>query len=631
MLCSSNLQNFSSLHFAAYHGDAKLVRQLLERNDVDLDHQDKSGLTAAMIAAQKAHIEVFKELIFARANVSMKSTKGATTMNLAEENGYKELCKRVMCDAITAGVLQGADFKEIHFATRENCELLLHLLKHGHSFNSLDNQGSTPLMTCVREGHIDACKLLLNEGADCYISNRVGETALSLTHASKKMVEEIILDHVAKKVVLTVAHLSKHTKQGKGSPHLKSVKLLKSAEKGHIKVFKELIFAGANITMKSTKGATTMNLAEENGYKELCDKRVMFDAITAGVLQGAHFKEIHFAARGNCELLLHLLKHGHSVNSLDNQGSTPLMTCVREGHSDACKLLLNEGADCYISNRVGETTLSLTHASKKMVEEIILDHIAKKVVLTVAQLSKHTKQGKGSPHLKSVKLLKSSVLSWGSSKKRNVYCMENLNASRMVIRLADECSVGPRCNFTQFKTLKTQRGPSEHSSASRLVMRFALEFFDKSYGLSASSNTRRMVIRLIDGCSEDPRCNFRHSKAMKTQRGPFEHPSASRMISEIVLELSGKSYGLPASSNASRMVMRLADGCSKRLRCNFTQSEALKTQRGPSEYISTSRLVMRLALELANKSYDLPASSNASHITIRLADECLEGPRCDFT
>ncbi|MCO5576882.1 hypothetical protein L7F22_030703 [Adiantum nelumboides] len=230
-LCSSNLQIFSPLHFAAYHGDAKVVRQLLKGNDVDLDHQDKSGLTAAMIAAQEGHIEVFKELIFAGANISMKSTKGATAMKLAEENGYKELCERVMCDAITAGVLQGADFKEIHFAARKgNCELLLHLLKHGHSVNSLDNQGSTPLMTCVREGHTDACKLLLNEGADCYISNRVGETALSLArmNASKKMVEEIILDHVAKKVVLTGAQLSKHTKQGKGSPHLKSVKLLKS-------------------------------------------------------------------------------------------------------------------------------------------------------------------------------------------------------------------------------------------------------------------------------------------------------------------------------------------------------------------------------------------------------------------
>ncbi|MCO5583043.1 hypothetical protein L7F22_036949 [Adiantum nelumboides] len=129
----------------------------------------------------------------------------------------------------------------------------------------------------------------------------------------------------------------------------------------------------------------------------------------------------------------------------------------------------------------------------------------------------------------------------------------------------------------------------------------------------------------------DPRCNFTQSKALKKQRRSSEHSSASRMVSRFALELAGKSYGLPASSNANRMVIRLADKCSEVPHCNFTQFKALKMQRGPSEHASAICLVMRLALELANKSYDLPASFNASHITIRFADECLEGPRYDFT
>lgn len=224
-LCSSDLLIFSPLHFAAHHGNAKVVRQLIKRKEVDLDQQDKSGLSAAMIAAQEGHIEAFKELIFSGSNISMAA------MKLAEESGYKQQCEKVVCDAIIAGVFKGGNFKEIHFAAKNgNCELLSHLLKHGHSVNSLDNEGSTPLMVCVREGHTDACKLLLSEGADCYISNRAGETAMSLArlNGSKKMVEEVILDHIARRVVLAGAQLSKHTKQGKGAPHMKSVKLLKS-------------------------------------------------------------------------------------------------------------------------------------------------------------------------------------------------------------------------------------------------------------------------------------------------------------------------------------------------------------------------------------------------------------------
>ncbi|MCO5609490.1 hypothetical protein L7F22_063718 [Adiantum nelumboides] len=155
-------------------------------------------------------------------------------------------------------------------------------------------------------------------------------------------------------------------------------------------------------------------------------------------------------------------------------------------------------------------------------------------------------------------------------------------------------------------------------------MQLALELVDKSYDLSASSNAKHITIRLADECLEDPRCDFMYFKALKTKRGPFEHSSTSRMVSRFALELAGKSYGLPASSNASRMVIRLADGCSEDPRCNFTQSKALKTQRRLFEHPSARRFVMRLVLELANKSYDLPENFNASHITIRLADECLK-------
>ncbi|MCO5568102.1 hypothetical protein L7F22_021798 [Adiantum nelumboides] len=190
---------------------------------------------------------------------------------------------------------------------------------------------------------------------------------------------------------------------------------------------------------------------------------------------------------------------------------------------------------------------------------------------------------------------------------------------------------GPRCNFTLSKALKIQRGPSEHPSASRLVMCLVLELDNKSYDLPASSNATHITVRLADECLKDPRCDFTYSKALKTQRGPSEHPSAIRMVSRLALKFVGKSYGLPTSSNASRMVIRLADGCSKGPRCNFTQSKALKMQRESFEHPSASRMVSRLALELAGKLYGLSTSSNAIHMTIRFIDECLEGPRCDFT
>ncbi|MCO5571283.1 hypothetical protein L7F22_025021 [Adiantum nelumboides] len=92
-----------------------------------------------------------------------------------------------------------------------------------------------------------------------------------------------------------------------------------------------------------------------------------------------------------------------------------------------------------------------------------------------------------------------------------------------------------------------------------MVSQNALELSEKSYVLPPSSNASRMVIQLADGCSEGPHYSFTYSKALKTQRGSFEHPSASRMVNRLALELASKSYGLAASSNAKRMVIRLAD------------------------------------------------------------------------
>ncbi|MCO5558021.1 hypothetical protein L7F22_011596 [Adiantum nelumboides] len=43
----------------------------------------------------------------------------------------------------------------------------------------------------------------------------------------------------------------------------------------------------------------------------------------------------------------------------------------------------------------------------------------------------------------------------------------------------------------------------------------------------------------------------------------FKHPSASRMVMRLALEVAGKSYGLAASSNTSRITIRFTDGCSK--------------------------------------------------------------------
>ncbi|MCO5614309.1 hypothetical protein L7F22_068587 [Adiantum nelumboides] len=57
--------------------------------------------------------------------------------------------------------------------------------------------------------------------------------------------------------------------------------------------------------------------------------------------------------------------------------------------------------------------------------------------------------------------------------------------------------------FSGLDCVKLQCEPSEHTSASPMVMRFAIELVCKPYDLSASSNANRITKRLADGCSEE--------------------------------------------------------------------------------------------------------------------------------
>jgi len=171
---------------------------------------------------------------------------------------------------------------------------------------------------------------------------------------------------------------------------------------------------------------TAIVLSEAHGCKDIIE-RVLLEAVLANKLKEEEFKSLHYATRrGNVEALGQLLKRDCAVNALDEDGYTPLMLAAREGHADACKILLLRGSDCCLVNHRGETALALARRNNlsRVAEGVILDHLAWNMVFAGEQLCKHTRQGKGAPHMKMVRMLKSGLLTWGKSSRRNVICKE---------------------------------------------------------------------------------------------------------------------------------------------------------------------------------------------------------------
>ncbi|MCO5587568.1 hypothetical protein L7F22_041517 [Adiantum nelumboides] len=154
--------------------------------------------------------------------------------------------------------------------------------------------------------------------------------------------------------------------------------------------------------------------------------------------------------------------------------------------------------------------------------------------------------------------------------------------------------------------------PSTH----RQVMRLALELAGKLYDLSASSNASRLTIWLADGCLEDPRCVFNALNCVKLQRGPFEHPSTSRITIWIALEFAGKPYDLPASSNANWLTIGLADRCAEAAKTNKDDGHQDKNAEAAK---SGGSLEVDQGQEKPVKGQEVPGSRRAKRPKARAA------------
>lgn len=388
----------------------------------------------------------------------------------SQQQGRTLLCHAILCqnsDAVRILLAAGADVefpvrtkkghdsRPLHLAVRLGClSSLKELIKHGCHVNARTETGDTALMVAAKANQANCFLELITAGADLGLINNNGESAMQL---AKKSVFGSSMADILKRAIVTGTTICSsnievfsllHFVIGIGNTVLLTMTLQQLAEginmhdglgltptlvalkAGHAEAFRLLIMAGADIGVKSKDGQTVVSILQDRAYSDDRNRfeEILLGAMLAHGLKGySEFKALHFAARmGNLSALLQLLKMGFPINSLDENGYSPLMLASKEGHPDACKLLLQRGADCGIIGYGGETALSLSRKSNKckVAEGVILDYLAYSHVLLGEELQKHTREGRGSPHVKFVRMLKSGLLTWGKSSRRNVVCSE---------------------------------------------------------------------------------------------------------------------------------------------------------------------------------------------------------------
>ena len=292
---SGSMSVFCPLIFAAQAGDVQALEILISWGGFNLDYQDENGLSAVMITALKGHVEAFRLLVYAGADVKLRNKSGETAITLSELNQNRDLFEKVMLEfALEKGNRNAGGFYALHCAARRgDLDVVRLLTSRGYDVNVPDGDGYTPLMLAAKEGHGSMCELLISHGANCDIKNARGETALSLARkivGRKNDAECVLLDEIARKLVLGGAQVQKHTKGGKGSPHEKEMRMVGSA--GVLQWGKS---SQRNVICRDAEVGPSHAFRKNRKGKDDADEPGIFRVVTT------KNKEVHFVCEGGYE------------------------------------------------------------------------------------------------------------------------------------------------------------------------------------------------------------------------------------------------------------------------------------------------------------------------------------------
>ncbi|XP_076896547.1 uncharacterized protein LOC143549544 [Bidens hawaiensis] len=290
---SSNLSVFSPLMFVAHSGDVHALKALISRDDVDIDEQDEKGFSAVMVTAMKGFIESFRVLVYAGCDVKLTNKAGETAISLSKINENSDMFEKVMIEfTLEKGSENARGFYPLHYAARHGDVHAVKLLtSRGYDVNVPDGDGYTPLMLAARENNGEMCEVLISCGSVCGFKNSKGETALSLARKHTENIAEcVILNELARALVLRGENVLKHTKGGRGGSHRKDLKMTSEG------VLRWGESSSRNVVCREAEVGPGVGFTRCRTKKRGADLAGVFRVVTV------KNKEVHFVCDGGLEM-----------------------------------------------------------------------------------------------------------------------------------------------------------------------------------------------------------------------------------------------------------------------------------------------------------------------------------------
>ncbi len=169
------------LHIAASRGHLSVVHALLHcivpKGDIGLE--DDEGDTALHRAAASGRLDVVDLLLSYGADVGARNVGDFTPLHAAAEYGHVSVVGRLLEAGADPDTANDDGYTPMHLAAIGDHAGVIHqLCIYGAQLNAVGAANITPLVGAVKCRKLNAVECLLRRGAELYVCDEVGRTAL---------------------------------------------------------------------------------------------------------------------------------------------------------------------------------------------------------------------------------------------------------------------------------------------------------------------------------------------------------------------------------------------------------------------------------------------------------------------
>ncbi|XP_071423941.1 ankyrin repeat domain-containing protein 27 isoform X1 [Pithys albifrons albifrons] len=353
-------RGYTPLHIAALWGQTSLVDLLVAKGAI-VNATDYHGSTPLHLACQKGYQNVTLLLLHYKASTDVQDNNGNTPLHLACTYGHEDCVKALV-------------YYDVH-----SCRLDIG-----------NEKGDTPLHIAARWGYQGIIEVLLQNGANPEIQNRMKETSLQCALNSKILslmeLNYVTFErgqHASESPLRSPQHSAETFSRGSSVSSLSSAstdvrqeevknsykeveKLLRAVADGDLEMVRYLLewveedLEDEDDTATTSKPEFCHPLCQcsKCGPAQKKFSKISANGLGVNVCNQDGFTPLHMAAlHGHSELVWLLLKHGASVGAKNAEHAAPLHLACQKGHLQVVKYLMDYNAKQNKKDIYGNTPL----------------------------------------------------------------------------------------------------------------------------------------------------------------------------------------------------------------------------------------------------------------------------------